>query len=349
MASGDLKARAKRSGSSEQVDVANAFNEMAERLEAVLESQRVVRRGRLPSAAHTDDRGCGCAWRPPRARPGAAAKPRRRSRPPSRRPSACRLSSETYSPWPPARSPPSPSAGSCAPPHAAAVARWEDAASEAGHGVVATGDGELVVGSGERDLAVILDNLVENAIKYSPRGSTVEIDWERGTDGNAALRVLSQGGPLGDEELRRHLSASTAARTAPAAGAPVSACRSSPPLPRRAGGGARLSNRLRGRRRRRGHPPPLRGLCRLLTPDPYLPAHESQRTLIAFLFGVLGITAAAGIAIAANSITGEEIGLSSEPPVVAAAAVGKPQPAPAFGRRRARGRQGGRRQLGPGQ
>ncbi|MGZ5388329.1 MAG: hypothetical protein ACXWZV_12265, partial [Solirubrobacterales bacterium] len=58
---------------------------------------------------------------------------------------------------------------------------------------------------------------------------------------------------------------------------------------------------------------------------------RAREALTALLLGVLGIAAAAGIAIAANAITGEEIGLSSEPvSVIPAAAVTKPQPAKAF-------------------
>ena len=128
----------------------------------------------------------------------------------------------------------------------AAVARWEDPAAEQGHGVLATGDGELEVRAGEGDLAVILDNLVENAIKYSPRGSTVEIDWGADGDRTAALRVANEGGPLTDEERRRaferfYRGPGGARRRGTGLGLPIVAA-----LARRSGGRARLSNRPGG-------------------------------------------------------------------------------------------------------
>jgi hypothetical protein len=55
--------------------------------------------------------------------------------------------------------------------------------------------------------------------------------------------------------------------------------------------------------------------------------------LKALLLGVIGIAAAAAIAVAANRITGEEVGLSSEPvSVIPANASSPPKPAPGFDR-----------------
>jgi signal transduction histidine kinase len=48
------------------------------------------------------------------------------------------------------------------------------------------------VAATDADLAVVLDNLVENALNYSPSGSTVSIEWA--SDGtNALVAVLDEG------------------------------------------------------------------------------------------------------------------------------------------------------------
>jgi signal transduction histidine kinase len=84
----------------------------------------------------------------------------------------------------------------------AAAERWRGPASESRHEIALEADGEVVVRAGSRELAAIFDNLVENAIKYSPRGSSVTI--ECGTaNGNARVGVISDSGPL-DGEVARH-------------------------------------------------------------------------------------------------------------------------------------------------
>ena len=118
--------------------------------------------------------------------------------------------------------PQSSSLGSAA---SAAAGRWRDPADESGHELVVSGDGEVLVGAGERDLALILDNLLENALKYSPRGSTVEIGWEGG-ERDAALRVHNAGGPLAEEESERAFERFYRGRAASGAPVPVWACRS---------------------------------------------------------------------------------------------------------------------------
>lgn len=76
---------------------------------------------------------------------------------------------------------------------AAAARRWEEPAASAGH--------ELVLGNGtggpvwaaRADVAHILDNLIENAIRYTPPGTTVTI--ETGRSGGASELVVSDTGP----------------------------------------------------------------------------------------------------------------------------------------------------------
>lgn len=76
---------------------------------------------------------------------------------------------------------------------AAAARRWDEAAASAGH--------ELVLGDGHggsawaarADVAHILDNLIENAIRYTPPGTTVTI--ETGREGDTSQLVVSDTGP----------------------------------------------------------------------------------------------------------------------------------------------------------
>jgi signal transduction histidine kinase len=71
--------------------------------------------------------------------------------------------------------------------------RWEGPAETGGRRLVVRGDGDPVVAATEADLAVVLDNLVENALNYSPLASTVTIEW--GSDGKSARIVVLDEGP----------------------------------------------------------------------------------------------------------------------------------------------------------
>jgi two-component system OmpR family sensor kinase len=73
-----------------------------------------------------------------------------------------------------------------------ALERWQRPAERSGHRLLARGDGGPVVAATEADLAVIVDNLVENALRYSPGGTTVTIEWAVG-GGTASLAVLDEG------------------------------------------------------------------------------------------------------------------------------------------------------------
>ena len=84
----------------------------------------------------------------------------------------------------------------------AAAERWRGPASESRHQIALETDGDLVVRAGSRELAAILDNLVENAIKYSPSGSPVTIECA-GENGSATVGVISDSGPL-DAEVASH-------------------------------------------------------------------------------------------------------------------------------------------------
>ena len=84
----------------------------------------------------------------------------------------------------------------------AAHERWESPAETGGRRLVLRGEGEPRVAATEADLAVILDNLVENALNYSPVDTTVAIEW--GPDGaSARLAVLDEGRGVDPAERER--------------------------------------------------------------------------------------------------------------------------------------------------
>jgi two-component system, OmpR family, sensor kinase len=83
----------------------------------------------------------------------------------------------------------------------AAAERWRPQAEVRGQRLVAEGpEGVNAAGSPE-DVAIVLDNLLENALAYSPPGTEIGIQW--GSDGDfARLAVLDEGPGLepGEEE-----------------------------------------------------------------------------------------------------------------------------------------------------
>ena len=79
--------------------------------------------------------------------------------------------------------------------------RWEARAEQLGQRLVLEPGDDVVVLAVEEDLAIVLDNLIENALHYSPEGSTVTIEF--GRDGaDAYLAVLDDGPGVapGEEE-----------------------------------------------------------------------------------------------------------------------------------------------------
>jgi signal transduction histidine kinase len=79
--------------------------------------------------------------------------------------------------------------------------RWEARAEQLDQRLVLEPSDDVVVLAVEEDLAIILDNLIENALHYSPEGSTVAIEF--GRDGTDAYLVVLDDGPgiaPGEEE-----------------------------------------------------------------------------------------------------------------------------------------------------
>ena len=81
-----------------------------------------------------------------------------------------------------------------------AYERWTASAEEDGRALELVGNGDATIAASEEDLAILLDNLIENALRYSP--TRVSVDWGR-DGGEAWLAVLDDGpGLQADEETQ---------------------------------------------------------------------------------------------------------------------------------------------------
>jgi signal transduction histidine kinase len=196
---GELDARASVEGSTEQREVARSFNGMTERLSRALQSQRAF----VANASHQ--------LRTPltglRLRLEAASG---RSPDPGVREELAAAEEEierladllrdllvlAREEGPAAPAEPAPLAAAAE----AARERWDSRAGGAGHELELAGEPGLAVAAAAQDLSVILDNLIENAITYSPAGERVRIEWARAGDGSAALTVLDRGPGVGEDE-----------------------------------------------------------------------------------------------------------------------------------------------------
>jgi two-component system, OmpR family, sensor kinase len=197
VADGDLDARAPVEGSTEQREVAGAFNDMTGRLGRALRSQREFvanashqlrtpltgLRLRLEAASlKTED---------PEVERELVAAERETVR-------LARLLSELLT-LARERERPEPEDVSLAEVARAAHERWEGPAQTGGRRLLLRGEGEPIVAATEADLAVVLDNLIENALNYSPLATTVAIEW--GPD--ARLAVLDDGPGIDPTERER--------------------------------------------------------------------------------------------------------------------------------------------------
>jgi two-component system, OmpR family, sensor kinase len=78
--------------------------------------------------------------------------------------------------------------------------RWAGTAEQDGRTLELVGNGDATIDASEEDLAILLDNLIENALRYSP--SRVAVDWGQ-EGGEAWLAVLDEGpGLTAGEETR---------------------------------------------------------------------------------------------------------------------------------------------------
>jgi two-component system, OmpR family, sensor kinase len=242
---GDLRARADVAGPSEQREVAQAFNEMAERLERVLEAQREFAanashqlrtpltglRLRLEAASlKADDpeleRELAAAEREAdrlaRLVGSLLALAREADRPELRRPTSL--------------------ADACA----RAAERWAAQAAQNGQQLALLTADALALAADD-DVAIVLDNLIDNALSYSPPGTTVTLECGR-DEGSAWLAVSDEGPGIREEERERvweRFARGSAGDRAPGTGLGLAVVQT---LVRRWGGTARLAQEPRGTR-----------------------------------------------------------------------------------------------------
>ncbi len=85
----------------------------------------------------------------------------------------------------------------------AAGRRWTDPAVEAGHELSVKDGAGGAVWAAPVDVAHILDNLLENAIRYSPRGAQIRVELDQ--DGDRPGFVVADTGPGIPSEERAHV------------------------------------------------------------------------------------------------------------------------------------------------
>jgi signal transduction histidine kinase len=239
---GDLEARAEPEGSTEHREVAHAFNDMTERLGQVLEAQRQF----VANASHqlrTPLTGLQLRLESAslNAGPELAAELEAAEQEVRR---LARLLTALLTLAREGDRPPPRSAVSLGDAVEQAAERWADRARSGGHELSAVCREDAVAGASPEDLAIILDNLIENALNYSPGGA---VTVECGRDGaQAYLAVLDEGPGLepGEEEgIFERFARGSGGRGAPGTGLGLALVAT---LARRWGGSARIANRPEG-------------------------------------------------------------------------------------------------------
>jgi two-component system, OmpR family, sensor kinase len=197
---GDLDARAEAEGSAEQREVASAFNEMTGRLSGTLRAQREF----VANASHqlrTPLTGLRLRLEAAGLKSEDQAVKRELAAAEHETQRLARLLSELLM-LAGERERPPPQPVDVGDATAAACARWQGPAEQTGHRLdLEEGEPAEVAASAE-DVAVMLDNLVENALNYSPPGTEVTIGW-RAVGGSVHIRVADQGPGIEKEERQR--------------------------------------------------------------------------------------------------------------------------------------------------
>jgi signal transduction histidine kinase len=238
---GELDARADLSGAAEQREVSGAFNDMAERLGVVLAAQREF----VANASHqlrTPLTGLRLRLESARskANPEAAGELEAAER------EVERLARLLTSLLTLAREGDKPAAArpvSLARAAERAHERWAATAEQDGPELELVGNGDATIAASEEDLAILLDNLIENALRYSP--SRVALDW--GREGPEAWVAVVDEGPglaAGEEtRLFDRFTRGSAGSSRSGTGLGLAIVET---LARRWRGTASLSNRLEG-------------------------------------------------------------------------------------------------------
>jgi signal transduction histidine kinase len=241
---GELHARAEVTGPAEQREVATAFNEMAARLERVLEAQREF----VANASHqlrTPLTGLRLRLEAATLKAGDTelafeleAAEREAER-------LARLLTALLTLAREGGDPGAPSAVDLEGAAAAAAARWGREAERTEHRIELAGDGSVHARASEEDVAIALDNLIENALAYSPGGTEIRLEWGH-ADGRAYLAVVDRGPgiePGEEERLFERFVRGNAANGSPGTGLGLAIVRT---LARRWGGDADIARRPDG-------------------------------------------------------------------------------------------------------
>jgi signal transduction histidine kinase len=239
---GDLDARAEPEGSAEHREVAHAFNDMTERLGQVLEAQRQF----VANASHqlrTPLTGLRLRLEAAslKAGPELAAELEAAEREVER---LARLLTALLTLAREGDRPPEHAAVSLAAAVEQARERWAERAARSEYQLVVDCTEGAFARVSEEDLAIVLDNLIENALNYSPGGTiTVECGRQRG---EAYVAVLDEGPglePGEEQEVFERFARGSGGRSSPGTGLGLALVAT---LARRWGGSARLTNRPEG-------------------------------------------------------------------------------------------------------
>ena len=241
---GDLSARAEVKGATEQQEVARAFNDMTERLGRVLEAQREF----VSNASHqlrTPLTGLRLRLESAAMK---AADPDLEAELNAAEHEVDRLARLLTALLTLAREGQAPTPGravSLEEAAAGAHARWSDRAEQDSGRIALEGSEAVTACASDDDVAIMLDNLVENAIHYSPPGTTVSIRWgQTGTEVWLAVEDEGPGIAPGEEEtLFDRFARGTAGKTMPGTGIGLAVVQM---LARRWRGRASIRNRPEG-------------------------------------------------------------------------------------------------------
>jgi signal transduction histidine kinase len=197
---GDLGARAEISGSSEQREVAEAFNDMTERLARALAAQRDF----VGNASHqlrTPLTGLRLRLEAAALKAGDPALAGELEAAEREAERLARLLSALLTLAREGERPALHAPTELAAAVAEAVERWESRAAATGTRLEAVGNGDVLAHAAAEDVAIVLDNLIENALVYSPAGTAVTVEWGS-ANGRAFVSVADEGPGVepGEEE-----------------------------------------------------------------------------------------------------------------------------------------------------
>jgi two-component system, OmpR family, sensor kinase len=240
---GDLGARAEPEGSREHREVAHAFNDMTGRLEQVLVAQREF----VANASHqlrTPLTGLRLRLEAASIKAGPElgeeldAAEREVDR-------LARLLTALLTLAREGDRPPTRQAVSVAESLERALERWEERATQSGHRLELECRDPGIAAVSEEDLAIVLDNLVENALVYSPDGGTIALECAR--QGDEVVVAVSDEGPgltPGEEQqVFERFTRGSRGQSTPGTGLGLAIVAT---LVRRWGGSARITNRPAG-------------------------------------------------------------------------------------------------------